>query len=99
MTFGALEDFVNGIGAKSGMQTIMQMHGCGYGDDGPLFTHRVKSDRIRDLAIEKNNAFVWKPIARSADGEIDFAFGGPVIVTDNGCESLVKREPGLVATG
>ena len=97
VTFGALEDFVNGFGAKSGMQTILQLHGCGYGDDGPRFTLRNKSDRARDLAMEKNNAFVWKPMVRSADGQIQFTFGGPVIVTDNGCESLFKREHGLVA--
>jgi Xaa-Pro aminopeptidase len=99
LTFGALEDFVKGFGAKSGTVTMLQMHGCGYGDDGPLFTHRVRNERARDLAIEKNNAFVWKPMVRSADGRIQFTFGGPVIVTDNGCESLFKREPGLVAFG
>ena len=43
VTFGALEDFVNGFGSKSGMRTIVQMHGCGYGDDGPLFTLRTQS--------------------------------------------------------
>ena len=97
VTFGALEDFVQGFGTKSGMQTILQMHGCGYGGDGPLFTHRVTSERARDLAVEKNNVFVWKPLARSADGRIEFTFGGPVVVTEGGCESLFKREPGLVA--
>src|SRR4030095_4456433 len=99
VTFGALEDFVKGFGTKSGMQTILQMHGCGYGDDGPLFTPRVKNDRVRDLAIENNNAFVWKPMARSADGHIQFTFGGPVMVSNRGCESLFKREPELVALG
>jgi len=97
LTFGALEDFVKGFGAKSGTETMLQMHGCGYGDDGPLFTHRVRSERARDLAIEKNNAFVWKPMAISSNGKIPFTFGGPVIVTENGCESLFKRESGLVA--
>ena len=97
VTFGALEAFVKGFGAKSGIQTMLQMHGCGYGDDGPLFNHRVRSERARDLAIEKNNAFVWKPMAISSNGKIPFTFGGPVIVTENGCESLFKRESGLVA--
>jgi Xaa-Pro aminopeptidase len=97
ITFGGLEDFVSGFGTKSGMKTILQMHGCGYGDDGPLFTHRRKNDGARDLAIEKNNAFVWKPMVQSADGQIQFTFGGPVIVTENGCESLFKREHGLVS--
>ncbi|MGZ9220456.1 MAG: M24 family metallopeptidase, partial [Candidatus Binatia bacterium] len=99
LTFSALEDFVNRVGSKSGMGTILQMHGCGYGDDGPLFTHRAKSDGARDLAMEENNAFVWKPMARSADGRMSFTLGGPVIVTATGCEPLFEREPGLVAIG
>ncbi len=99
VTFGALEDFVNGFGTKSGMRTVLQIHGCGYGDDGPLFTHRVQCTRSRDLVIEKNNAFVWKPMVRSADGNIQFTVGGPVVVTEDGCESLFKGRSGLVEIG
>ena len=97
MTFGELEDFVSGFGTKSRMKTILQVHGCGYGDDGPLFTPRLRSVHARELVVEKNNAFVWKPMVRSADGQIQFTFGGPVIVTENGCESLIKLEHGLVS--
>ncbi len=99
VSFGALEDFVTGFGAKSGVKTVMQMHGCGYGDDGPLFTHRAKSERARELLIQANNAFVWKPMAQSTDGKIQLTFGGPVVVTESGCESLFKREAGLVELG
>ena len=95
-TFGTLTDFVNGFGAKRGMKTVMQLHGCGYGDDGPLFSAKSRGDRVRDLRIEKGNAFVWKPIAMTADEKIKFTWGGPVIVTDRGCEALLKREHGLV---
>ena len=97
VTFGAFEDLVNGFGSKSGMRTILQMHGCGYGDDGPLFTLRAQGAGARDLAMCENNAFVWKPTAISADGKMSLTCGGPVIVTENGCESLFKREPGLVS--
>jgi Xaa-Pro aminopeptidase len=96
-SFGALTDFVNGVGAKRGMKTVMQLHGCGYGDDGPLFSAKSRGDRVRDLRIEKGNAFVWKPIAMTGDEKIKFTCGGPVIVTDRGCEPLFKREHGLVA--
>lgn len=99
VSFGALEDFVTSFGAKSGMRTILQMHGCGYGDDGPLFTPRRKSERARDLVIQENNAFVWKPMVQSAGGNIQFTFGGPVIVTESGCEALCQREAGIVAVG
>jgi hypothetical protein len=79
------------------MKTVMQLHGCGYGDDGPLFSAKSRGDRVRDLRIEKGNAFVWKPIAMTGDEKIKFTCGGPVIVTDRGCEPLLKREHGLVA--
>ena len=96
-TFGALADFVNGVGERRGMKTLMQLHGCGYGDDGPLFSAKSPGERVRDLRIEKGNAFVWKPIAMTADEKIQFSWGGPVIVTDRGCEALFKREHGMVS--
>jgi len=96
MTFGALTDLVNGFGAKRGMKTVMQLHGCGYGDDGPLLSARSRTDRVRDLRIEKGNTFVWKPIVIAADEKIQFIWGGPVVVTDRGCESLFNREHGMV---
>jgi len=96
-TFGALTDLINGSGAKRGMKTVMQLHGCGYGDDGPLFSANSPGDRVRDLRIEKGNAFVWKPLAMTADEKISFTWGGPMIVTDRGCEPLFKREHGMVS--
>lgn len=96
ITFGALKAAVEGIGTKRGMKTVMQLHGCGYGDDGPLFSARLPNDRARDLTIQAGNTFVWKPLAMSADQRIKFAWGGPVIVSDRGCELLFKREHGMV---
>ena len=37
VTFGEMADYIDGFGANQGMKTVMQLHGCGYGDDGPLF--------------------------------------------------------------
>jgi len=93
---GTLIDFVNGYGAKRKMKTLIQMHGCGYGDDGPLLTPRFRGDHLRDLRIEKGNALVWKPIAKSTDERVQFAWGGPILVTDNGAEALFKRPHGVV---
>jgi len=94
--FGAVADVVSGFGAKRGMKTVMQLHGCGYGDDGPRLPTR-SVERTGDLPIEKGNAFVWKPIAMTADEKIQFTWGGPVIVNDHGCEALFKRGHGMVA--
>jgi Xaa-Pro aminopeptidase len=96
-TFAALKEFVNTFGAKRRMKTLIQMHGCGYGDDGPLLPPKSKEDRLADLLIEKGNAFIWKPIATTADERIQFAWGGPVIVTDQGCEALFTRSHEMVS--
>ena len=98
-TIGALADFVNGFcgfGAKRAMKTIMQLQGCGYGDDGPLLNRRYTGARSRELAIEPGNAFIWKPMVMTADERLKFTWGGPLLVTDNGCETLFKRAHGMV---
>src|SRR5262245_43179553 len=96
-TFGALSDLVNTFGAKRNLKTVMQMHGCGYGDDGPLLNRRFAGARVRILAIESGNAFVWKPIAMTLDESIQFTWGGPLLVTDNGCETLFRSAHGMVS--
>jgi len=96
-TIGALREFVNEFGAKRNMKTLIQMQGCGYGDDGPLLAAKFPGDHLSDLRIEKGNAFVWKPMAMSADARMQFAWGGPILVTDAGGEALFKRDHGMVA--
>jgi Xaa-Pro aminopeptidase len=95
--FGDMIDFVNGYGARRGMKTSILMHGRGYGDDGPLLTPTDRGDSSRDVRIEKNNVWVWKPTAMSADGNTSFSWGGCVLVTEHGGEPLVRREPGLIS--
>jgi Xaa-Pro aminopeptidase len=96
-TFGALKEFVNTFGAKRTMKTVIRMHGCGYGDDGPLLPAKSRGDRVTELSIEKGNAFIWKPMVTTDDERIQFTWGGPVIVTDQGCEALFTRPHGIVS--
>jgi len=96
-TIGALREFVNEFGAKRNMKTLIQMQGCGYGDDGPLLAAKFSGDHLGDLRIEKGNAFVWKPTAKSMDERIQFSWGGPVLVTDKGGEPLFKRDHGMIS--
>jgi Xaa-Pro dipeptidase len=96
-TFGALKDFVNSFGWQRKMKTRIQMQGCGYGDDGPLLAPKSQGDDLRDLRIEKGNTFVWKPVAMEADERIQFAWGGPVLVTDKSAEALFTRPHGIVS--
>jgi Xaa-Pro dipeptidase len=97
ITFGALKNFVNTFGAKRKMKTVIQMHGCGYGDDGPLLPAKSRGDRVTELSIEKGNAFIWKPMVTTDDERIQFTWGGPVIVTDQGWEALFTRPHGMVS--
>ena len=96
-SFGELIDFINGFGHKRGMKTLTLMHGRGYGDDGPLISPRSRGESIRDVRIEKGNAWVWKPYAMSADEKIQFVWGGDVIVTEKGGEPLFKRSHGMIS--
>ena len=95
--FGDMIDYVNTYGKKKGMQTSILMHGRGYGDDGPLLTPRDLGENSRDVRVEKNNLWVWKPTAMTADGSESFSWGGCVVVTDTGGVQLVDRTPELVS--
>ena len=97
--FGRIDAaFANaGFGAKRGMKTDILMHGRGAGDDGPLLTPRAKGEHVRDVCIEKGNAWVWKPTAHSDDGRLSFTWGGDVVVTDKGGEPLFERPHGMVS--
>lgn len=96
-SFGALIDLVAGLGAKRGMKAVACLHGCGYGDDGPLLTEKSSGRSARNLTMQPGNALVWKPLAMTADEKIQFSFGGPVLVTEQGCENLFTRAHGMVA--
>ena len=95
--FGTLIDLAAELGAKRGMKGFARLRGCGYGDDGPLLSEKNGSRRASDLTIQPGNVFVWKPLAMSADEKIRFSFGGPVLVTEAGCENLFTRPHGMIA--
>jgi Xaa-Pro aminopeptidase len=95
--FGDFIDFANRFGEKRGMKTSVFMHGCGYGDDGPSLGPGSKGEKIRDLRMEKGNAWVWKPVAMTAGERIQFVWGGSVLVTDRGGEVLFKRPRGMIS--
>lgn len=95
--FAEFIDFIRGFGAQRGLGSDNLMHGRGYGNDGPLLTPSDRGERIRDVVIEENAVFVWKPYATSADGDITFSWGGDVVVTKEGGKPLFKRPHGLVS--
>ncbi len=94
--FGDFIDQIHGF-KKDGMTASVLMHGRGLGDDGPLLTPRAAGEEIREVRIEKGNAWVWKPTTHSADGRIDFTWGGDVVVTESGGKALFKRPHGMTS--
>jgi ectoine hydrolase len=95
-TYGEFIDRVRGL-ARDGLEITVLFHGRGYGDDGPLLTPRAKGENVRDLRLERGNAFVWKPTVSSPDGRIELTWGGDVLVTDAGGEKLFARPHSLVS--
>jgi hypothetical protein len=57
----------------------------------------IGAEGLRELRIEKGNAWIWKPSASSVDGRLSFGWGGDVLVTDKGGERLFTRPHGLVS--
>lgn len=95
-TFGELIDFTNGFSQRTGLKTAITLHGRGMGDDGPLITSRASGASIRDLTLQKGNAFVWKPYAQTPDARWRFNFGATVVVGEHGGERLSARPPGMI---
>jgi hypothetical protein len=96
VTFGALADRVAAFGVHGKMKAVMQLQGCGYGDDGPLISARARAERARELPMREGNVFVWRPLVMSDDEKMQFSWGGPVLVAETGCEPLFMREHGIV---
>jgi Xaa-Pro dipeptidase len=97
VSIGTLIDRVSAIGAERGMKAQIRMHGCGYGDDGPLLNDNSISRRAQQLNMHQGNVFVWKPAVATEAGRIQFAWGGPILVTERGAEPLWQRPHGIVA--
>jgi len=95
-TFGDILDLADGLGSRRGLKTSIHLGGCGFGD-APLLEPGDSLVGVRDLGIERGNAFVWKPVVTSADGRRSFGWGGAVVVTERGAELLANRRHGLVS--
>lgn len=95
--FAEFIDSVNSFGKSRGMNSLILMHGRGYGDDGPLLTPQDRGEKVRDVVMHEGNVFVWKPIAMSDDEKLQYSWGGCVAITKTGAVQLVKRTPGMVS--
>jgi Xaa-Pro dipeptidase len=90
-------NFAKSVADKNGMKTEILLSARGAGDDGPVITAATSADALKGLAIEKNTSWLWRPTVASADGKIHFAWGGTVLVNENGAERLSKRAHGVIS--
>jgi Xaa-Pro aminopeptidase len=97
LTYREFIDFVVGFSKRDDLKTALTLHGRGMGDDGPLITSRSSNERLRNLTMQAGNAWVWKPVARTADGKAEFQWGGTVALTERGVERYFERKHELVS--
>lgn len=85
-------------GPAAGATAELTMHGRGAGDDGPIITSTARSPRQLAVALSENMVFIFKPSARSADGNSICTWGDTVVVTSRGGQRLGKRPHDLAVS-
>ena len=98
LTKSAVQRAAPKSGPAAGAQGVLNMHGRGQGDDGPIITPHAKSPRQLAVAMRENMVFICKPSAISADGEYVCQWGDTVVVTKSGGRRLGKRAHELAVT-
>ena len=85
-------------GPAAGCTALLNMHGRGQGDDGPLITPSQRRPEQLAVALKENMAFIFKPSVISADGACDCLFGDTIIITDKGGKRLGSRPHGHIVS-
>jgi Xaa-Pro dipeptidase len=89
-----LEFTKNGLD-KHGYTRKILLAGRGAGDDGPVIDSSASAEKLKDILVEKNTLWLWRPTI--SDGKNHFTWGGTVLVTDKGAERLSKRDHGIIS--
>lgn len=85
-------------GPAAGATAQLTMHGRGAGDDGPIITSNARNPSQLAVTLSENMVFIFKPSARSADGNSICTWGDTVVVTVNGGQRLGMRPHDLAIT-
>ena len=73
------------------------VHGRGLGNDAPVLVFHARDERTARWRLEKNSAFIVKPVVATADGARKVMWGDTVVVTATGAKRLGSRPPPLVS--
>jgi len=92
-----LLEFSKSVAEKGGMKAKVRLVGRGAGDDGPVIGAMTQPDALKELTVEKNTLWLWRPTVTGADRKTQFAWGGTVLVTEKGGELLSKRAHGAIS--
>jgi Xaa-Pro aminopeptidase len=83
-------------GPAAGAKGVLNMHGRGQGDDGPIITDSARDPGPLGVQLQERMVFVLKPGVVSADGQYNITWGDTVVVTAQGGRRLGTRPHGLV---
>ena len=78
---------------------LLNMHGRGQGDDGPLITPSQRRPEQLAVKLRENMAFIFKPYVKSADGKSSCCWGDTIVITPSGGRRLGKRPHDLAVSG
>ena len=86
-------------GYAAGCTALLNMHGRGQGDDGPLITPSQRRPEQLSVQLKENMAFIFKPYVKSADGKYSCCWGDTIVITPKGGRRLGKRPHDLAVSG
>jgi len=86
-------------GPAAGAKGVLNMHGRGQGDDGPIITDSARDPGPLSVQLRERMVFVLKPGVLSATDDYPITWGDTVVVTANGGRRLGTRPHGIVIAG
>ena len=78
-------------GPAAGATAVLNMHGRGQGDDGPLITPSQRRPEQLAVQLRDDMAFIFKPYIKTADKSSECCWGDTIIITPQGGRRLGRR--------
>jgi Xaa-Pro aminopeptidase len=78
-------------GPAAGAVALLNMHGRGQGDDGPLITPSQRRPEQLNVALRDDMTFIFKPYVKTADKKSECCWGDTIVITPQGGRRLGRR--------